>query len=280
MKIVFADLRLPKSGTLVAGALEGRKLGPSAALLDRESGGALGRAMAASRFTGKKEELLTVPAPAGLPYDRLILLGLGKPGGLSELELQRLGGVLVPPLNSVGAAAAAVAVDKIAGTRLDPAEAAANLAHGAVLRSYRFDKYRTKEKPEQKPSLAELTVLCASPAAARKAFQPLGKIAEAITFTRDLVSEPANILYPETLAERAKSLRELGIEVEILNEKARKKLGKLPQKIFKSIGPIQNSLSETRRSSPKTVPPVLVAPAPKIGFQHHARSPCGGGLTT
>jgi leucyl aminopeptidase len=225
MKISFAELRLPKSGTLVVGVLEGKKLAPSAAALDQQSNGALAGAIAASRFTGKKEETLAIPAPRGLFFERVILLGLGKPAALSPLQMQRLGGVLVPALNAVGAAAATIAVDKISGARIDPGAAAANLAHGAVLRSYRFDKYRTRVKPEQKPTLAELTVLTASAASARRAYAPLEKIGEGIFFTRDLVSEPPNVIYPESLARQAKSLEALGVKVEILDEKQMKKLG-------------------------------------------------------
>ncbi len=91
MKISFADPRLPKSGTLVVGVLEGKKLAASAAALDKESNGALVSAMAASRFTGKKEETLSIAAPRGLPHDRVILLGLGKPEELDAQRLQRRG---------------------------------------------------------------------------------------------------------------------------------------------------------------------------------------------
>ena len=225
MKISFADPKLPKSGTLVVGVLDGKKLSASAAALDKESNGALTSAITASRFTGKKEETLVMPAPRGLFFDRVVLLGLGKPAGLTSVQWQRLGGVLVPALNDNGAASASVAVDKVPSMRLAPAEAAANLAHGAMLRSYRFDKYRTKEKPEKKPSLAELTVLTAGAAAARRAYAPFESVGAGIFFTRDLVSEPPNIKYPETLAQDAKSLEELGVKVEILDEKQMKKLG-------------------------------------------------------
>jgi leucyl aminopeptidase len=107
----------------------------------------------------------------------------------------------------------------------DAARAAADLAFGMRLRSYRFDKYRTKEKPEQKPSVKEVTFLLSNPKAAARQFETLEKITEAVFFTRDLVSEPANVIYPETLAEEARKLASVGVEVEILDEKQMKKLG-------------------------------------------------------
>jgi leucyl aminopeptidase len=102
------------------------------------------------------------------------------------------------------------------------------LAYGAALRSYRFDKYRTKQKPEQKPSLSSITVSAASPGEAKQAYQALGAAAEAVAFTRDLVSEPANELYPESMAERAAALAgpDLpGLTVEVLDENRLSELG-------------------------------------------------------
>ena len=48
-------------------------------------------------------------------------------------------------------------IDVADGASIGSTEAAAELAFGAQLRSYRFDKYKTKQKPEQKPSLNRLT---------------------------------------------------------------------------------------------------------------------------
>jgi leucyl aminopeptidase len=225
MNIVFAEPGRAKSGTIVVGVLEDRKLTPTAAALDKESGGALTRAIAASRFTGRKDEVLGVLAPPRLTVGRVLLLGLGKAAALDAATLQAFGGTLVAQLNSVGESTAAVALDKVDGMKLKPAEAAANLGYGARLRDYRFDKYRTKEKPEQKPSLKTFTIMSRDAAGARRAFAPLEKIAEGVFFTRDLVSEPANIIYPETLAAAARSLTKLGVVVEVLDERQMKKLG-------------------------------------------------------
>jgi leucyl aminopeptidase len=225
MKIAFGEPKEPSAGTIVVGVLEDRKLTPRAAALDKETGGALKRAIAASRFTGRKDEILGVLAPAKLELGRVLLIGLGKAPALDGAAMQSLGGQVVAQLNSAGEKQAAVDLDDIPGMSLKPGEAAANLAYGARLRAYRFDKYRTKEKPEQKPSLRELTVMTAHVAEAKRGFAPLDKVADGVFFTRDLVSEPANVMYPETLAQAARSLTKLGVEVEVLDEKQMKKLG-------------------------------------------------------
>ncbi len=224
MKISFAEPALPKTGAVVVGVLEESKLTESAADLDKRTGGSLRRAIAASRFTGKKDELLAVLAPANLPLSRIVLAGLGKASAIDAMRMQSLGGGLVAHLNAAGETEAAVLIDAVEGAP-PPAECAANLAYGARLRSYRFDRYRTKQKPEQKPTMTRLTVLAADAAAAKRSYQRLDKVADGVFFTRDLVSEPANIIYPETLAEQAKHLEDDGVEVEILDEKKMKKLG-------------------------------------------------------
>jgi leucyl aminopeptidase len=222
MKISFAEPRQPRAGTVVAPVADERKLLATAARLDEESGGALTRAIAASRFKGRGEETLTVLAPARLELARVLLYGIGKEGGGERSAWQNRGGQILAQLNGAGETTACVALDR---SGHDEAAIAADLAYGAKLRSYRFDKYRTKEKPEQKPSLEELVIQVEDPAATKRAFQPLEKIAEAIAFSRDLISEPANVIYPETLAAAARSLEKFGVEVEILDEAQMKKLG-------------------------------------------------------
>lgn len=224
MKISFGEPALPKSGAVIVGVMEESKLTPTAAELDRRTDGALLRAISASRFSGKKDELLAILAPANLTMTRIILVGLGNAKSIDSAQMQNLGGSLLAHLNGAGEKEATVVLDEIEGG-LESGEAAANLAYGAKLRSYRFDRYRTKEKPEQKPTLDRLAVLSMGVASAKRRFQKLEKVADGVFFTRDLVSEPANIIYPETLAEQAKSLEGLGVEVEILDEKKMKKLG-------------------------------------------------------
>jgi leucyl aminopeptidase len=225
MKISFAEPDLPHSGAAVAGIWEERVLTPAARRLDEASGGAVTRALAAARFSGKKGELLPIVAPANLPLSRIVLAGLGKPREAGARVFEDLGGALAAHLNGAGETEATVAVDVGEEAPLGAAEAAAELAFGAQLRSYRFDKYKTKQKPEQKPSLARLTVSTAAAGVAKRAWQPLEKAAEAVFFTRDLVSEPANVIYPETLAEQARTLEEFGVKIEILDEKRMHKLG-------------------------------------------------------
>jgi leucyl aminopeptidase len=225
MNVAFAKLEVPTSGAIVAGVFANNKLSPSAAKLDRQSRGAVTRAIAASRFKGRAEDALVINAPAGTKASRIMLVGLGKEGEIDALGAQSLGGRIYVALGGAGDTAAAVLVDDEFGGKLAAAEVAANIAFGARLRSYRFDKYRTTEKPEKKPTLKRLTVMAKDLAGARAAHEPMDSLGDAVFVVRDLVSEPANIIYPESLAAEAKKLSAFGVKVEVLDEKQMAKLG-------------------------------------------------------
>ncbi len=204
--------------------LEDRTLTPSAWNLDERTDGAVQRAMAASRFKGKAGDVLDVMAPPdGL--DRIVLIGLGKAEDLSLKKARDTGGQIVAHLGRGGVKSAAFMFDELKGAPAGGAEALANLAFGARLRSYRFDKYRTREKEDQKPSLEELTLLGGVASDAANAFEMLDKVADGVVLTRNLVSEPANIIYPETLAQAGQTLESLGVQVEVLGEAEMEELG-------------------------------------------------------
>ena len=225
MKFAFAKMTLPKSGTVVVPVVTERTLGVAGQDLDQKTGGMLTRAMQASRFTGKKEETLAILAPSGLDLNRVLLVGLGKREEVDALALQAAGGALLAALEKSGETELSVLAEALPGTGFAPAEAAAEIAFGANLRSYRFDKYRTTDKKESKPALKKITLLTDEPDAAKSAYARLEKIAEGVFLTRDLVSEPANVIYPESLAERCRELEAVGVQVDILDPKKLKKLG-------------------------------------------------------
>ncbi len=225
MKIAFSAVETPKSGALVVGVAEGGVLTAAAAALDAHLGGALDRAIKASRFTGKKDQILTVMAPHGVTLGRVLLLGLGKIDALTAIGVEALGGAIVANLALSGESVVTVHLGDLPGSPLCAVSLAAHLAMGANLRSYRFTKYRTKLKDEQKPSLEVVTVLTTAVAETERAYESLAAIADGVFMARDLVTEPGNVIYPQTLAERAQTLAGLGVDVEVLDEQAMAKLG-------------------------------------------------------
>ncbi len=180
--------------------------------------GAIGQAVAASRFTGAKGQTLDILAPQGLDAARLVLVGAGKRDGFDAVGAEH---AAATGYNAVKASG--LELLRIEGA--PGADLAARAALGVRLASYRFDKYRTKEPAEKKPSVVKTEVATPDADAALSAFAPLAALADAISFTRDLVSEPPNVLYPAEFAARVKALETLGLEVEILGEVEMKALG-------------------------------------------------------
>ena len=181
-------------------------------------------ALEAAAFKGKKGETLTVINPSKAP-SHLIIVGIGKASDVTPLTLQESAATAL-----AGALSAKVSQLELIATlpksvKLDAALAAAHLAYGAKLRAYAFTKYKTKLKPEEKASVKAISVRTPAVDKAKKLFAPLLAIAESVAFTRDIVSEPANVIYPESLAAECKKLEKLGVKVEILGEAAMKKLG-------------------------------------------------------
>ncbi len=238
MKIAFADHGSPKSGALAVTILDGKSLSPSAKALDEALGGLITRVLEQSpRFSGKFEQLMTIPGVEGIGAQRLWLLGLGKPAALTTAKLEQLGAKLQATAKSLGETEVALRVDPVDGADVAPKLFAAHVALGARLRGYSFDRYKTKKaKPadaadgetageDPKPEELKLTIMVKGPTAAKQAFAPLDKVADGVFLTRDLVSEPANVLYPASFAKRCKELEKLGVQVEVLDNKQLQKLG-------------------------------------------------------
>jgi leucyl aminopeptidase len=225
MKTSFATVTAPTGGALVLGVADGGKLGATGIDTDRKVGGALKRAIKASRFTGKKGQLLSILQPKGVKADRVLLVGLGKAVDLTALAMRDVGGKVVADLLSAGDAQATAVIELPKGTKATDAVLAANFAYGARLRNYRFDKYHTKQKAEDKPRLKTFKVMTGAVAAARKAFGGLNSVADGVFSARDLVTEPANTLFPKSLAAEARKLSKLGVKVEVLGEAKMKALG-------------------------------------------------------
>jgi leucyl aminopeptidase len=223
MKIEFlaaadADAAAPGEALAVP-AFKGGSLKPTQESLNLAMAGGLERALAGARFDGSAGQTLLLPAPHGLVADRLLLVGVGEAGAFDAAAAETFGAAAFQALKASGSKTLVLKLGEAA------AELAARAAFGVRLASYRFDKYRTTEPADKQPSLAQARVEAGEPKAAKKAYQPLDALADGIFLTRDLVSEPANVLHPEEFARRAAKLERLGVEVEILGEKEMKKLG-------------------------------------------------------
>jgi leucyl aminopeptidase len=149
---------------------------------------------------------------------RLLLVGYG--ARQDEVAIhERVGGALTARLLTSGETRLVI---DAAG--LD-ARSAARLAFGAAARSWRHDIYRTRLGRKQKPTLEEVVIVGAGPGAAGE-WAHEQAVLGGIDLTRALVSDPPNIVYPESFVERCReALESLGVEIEVLDDKAMRALG-------------------------------------------------------
>ena len=220
MNIGFIDLAAAKNAKTQAVVLlvgTDKKLSAHGQALNKQSGGALAKALATAKFGGKRGQNISVMMPASSKAERLLVIGTGDTKKLNPATLENIGGSIISFANHAGVKDATVLVE---------AGDAGRIAHGAMLKSYRFDKYFTKKTADEKPTLATLSFASGNTKVSEKSYNALKPLQEGVFLTRDVVSEPANIINPETLSERAvEELEKLGVEVEVLGEVEMYKLG-------------------------------------------------------
>ncbi|MGL6044225.1 MAG: leucyl aminopeptidase [Sandaracinobacteroides sp.] len=256
--VAARDAASPSALLLFVG--EGGQLSAAAQGVDSAGGGQLGRAMKAANFTGKKGKLLEILAPAGSPAGRVLLAGLGDPAKADARTFEDLGGEAAARLQTLEAELVAD-FSGIADLGVGTDVAAAHFAHGAELRNWRMDTYRTRLKDEQKGKLATIT-LVGAPDSAKALSARLEKLAAGVHFAKELITEPGNIIYPESFVARVRAKVEpLGIKVTVLDEKQLAELG-----AGSMLGVAQGSVKPARllamewngTGNPEAVPLALV----------------------
>jgi leucyl aminopeptidase len=225
LQVQFAPLTGTLAPTVAVLAGEQVALAPSVAAIDERMKGGIAKAARAAAFTGKPRTEIEILAPAGIDAQRLIVAGAGRTG--SEYDRLRLGGFAYARIAARKTESASLIADLADTGGVGPEAVAADLALGALLRSYTFDKYRTKrngnnnaEDSDREPrdGLQKLIVHCANPDAAGKAFASRKAVADGVFLARDLVNEPANVLGPVEFADRLRDLAASGLAVEVLDE--------------------------------------------------------------
>lgn len=226
MKMNFSELAsVNKDNVIIYLVGDDKKLSAGARDLDKKASGLISKAMTNSGFNGKLGKTMYMALASGARADYAMLVGIGDIKKLDATALEKIGGSVVPQLNSLRAVSATLLIEDIKISGVTTAEAAACIANGTRLRSYNFDKYFTKKTADEKPTLKNFTVALSGAKAAAKPYAKLAAVSDGVEFTRNLVSEPANIINPETLAEQCRTLEDLGVEVQVLGEEEMYKLG-------------------------------------------------------
>lgn len=207
--IVFAG----KDGALAADA--GRILGK--AFIAR-----LKEVAAAESFTGKAGSAFSLPAEASLGEKPVHVVAVGTEKGETPVDFLQLGGQVLAKLPKGRDCSVLTYLPAGEFTAVEAAE----FALGMRLAAYRFDRYQTVKKGDDADAKSvTVTLLVANPAAVRKEMKTSDAVYGGVELARDLVNEPPNVLTPVEFAARAANLDKLGVEIEVLDEKALKKLG-------------------------------------------------------
>ncbi|MFM9848222.1 MAG: leucyl aminopeptidase [Hyphomicrobiaceae bacterium] len=230
LDITFAALDAKPAQTVVLLAGPDVALGTIGRQLNDKAQGKLIKAAAAADFKARARSTIEILAPDRLDITRLVVIGIGTGSDLKELDWVGLGGLAFAQITARKGADATI-VAEVPAAEEAPSELAAMLAYGALLRSYTFNKYRSRPEDETNGNseplrrLASLQILCADPNAAKVAFERLRPVAEGVFLARDLVNEPANALGPVEFAERVQPLTRLGLEIEVHGQDELEKLG-------------------------------------------------------
>ena len=175
-------------------------------------------ALKRSRFEGESGSVVE-HFLAGDNGRRLLVIGTDSSAADAA---EKLGGNAVARLLTSGEGHAVI---DLTGLKYD-ADAAARVALGAALRSWRYDRYRTRLKDKQKPTLTSITIVGGGEGAQKRYENRYAAVVEGVSLTRELVTEPANIIYPETFVERVKeSIEGSGLEMQVLGLDEMTKLG-------------------------------------------------------
>ncbi|QNM83594.1 leucyl aminopeptidase [Sphingomonas sabuli] len=214
MQIQFADSRPAGDYALVIPSIGGKRPALDSLGDTAKAEAALKR----QRFEGDLGTTADLFVDDGGTSRRAVVVGVGDdPAKAAE----RLGGAAAAQLLTSGESEAVIDL----GGLDYGADLAARVALAAVLRSWRYDRYRTKMKDKQKPTLKTVTIVGGGDGAEQAWKSRWEPVSEGIDLTRSLVTEPANIIYPETFVERCKDLSKLGVQIEVLDGKQMKELG-------------------------------------------------------
>lgn len=214
----FATFEIPESGRIVVPVIEGDVLTGIAAAIDDITNGAVAIAAQEAAFTGELDTNLTLYGVA--PYSRIDLIGVGAEP-IGRVGAENFGGIAAALLAGTrGGIVQILWPNEFAG----PDATAARVAFGYRLRGYQFDRHKT-ESAEQ--STLPVVRLLNNDDSEDQFNTDLKYLADGVYFARDMSSEPANIVYPQSFVERvSEQFQGLdNVRIKVLDEKDMQRLG-------------------------------------------------------
>ncbi len=204
-----------------------------AATLDAAMAGAIGALRASGEISGAADEVTILHTLGKIEVARVAIVGLGPRQRFNTDRIRRSAAIVSRALRRTGARNVGLAL-AWAESGVNLAQAARAATEGALLGLYEFTRY--KRSPGEGSNghgasgerrIGAITILGRGREPALRAGVERGRIlAEATNFARDLGNEPANVLTPIELAQRARTMAEAhGLDCEVLDRDQMAELG-------------------------------------------------------
>jgi leucyl aminopeptidase len=217
-----------RSGCVVVGVYEGRKLSASAQGIDAASGQYLSEVLRRGDLEGALGKTLLLHNVPKIPADRVLLVGLGREREFNESAYRTAISAAGKALKGTGASDATVCLTDLSLKRHDTGWKVEHAVLGLAEASYRFDRMKSKP-PEAKKTLRKVTLHVARRSEIAAGETAIGRgtaIAEGVALAKDLGNMPGNHCTPAYLAEQAVELgKRHGVKVDVLEQKEIEKLG-------------------------------------------------------
>lgn len=173
-------------------------------------------------ITGVKDEIQNV-----------IFLGLGEDEKLNKERLRRVFGKVQKYIGSLKGKK--IFIEFVKSKNISIEDSVRAMIEGLSLSNYKFNKYKSDiEKIDE----TDVSITIGGHNLEHKDYSDIVEeskiLVETVFNARDLVNEPSNVIYPETLAEEAvKFSKRYGFEIEIINHK---KIEELQMNSFLAVG--------------------------------------------
>lgn len=166
-------------------------------------------------FKGKSGESYSFTRTVNDSIQTVLLVGLGKEEDIKLDKVREATGKAIKKLKELGITNIFLRVPHTEAIKLE--ELIKAMATSAELANYTFNKYKTDAKEEKELNVS--ISRCGVKEATKEIEDAINEgveVAKGIIIARNLVNEPSNVIYPETLAEAAVNAgKESGFEVEV-----------------------------------------------------------------
>ncbi|MEK7223496.1 MAG: leucyl aminopeptidase [Pseudomonadota bacterium] len=217
-----------RSGCIVAGVFESRKLSTVARQIDEVSGGAISGILRRGDLEGKPGQTLLLHNIPNLPSERVLLVGCGKEKEFNENRYRDTAAKAVSVLKDTGATEATSYLTELDVKGRDISWKVRQAVEVTEAALYRFDQL--KSKPDNSRRALRRVVLAVPKRSdlgpGEQAIREGRAIAEGMKLARDLGNLPGNLCTPAYLAEQAVEIgKQYGLKITVLEKDDMEKLG-------------------------------------------------------